>query len=82
MVEELDMLDMRNESKEEAFRRLASQRTDAVLERIRILGNCSNRSHYQYTPDDVDKIVDAILNELVMFQAKFSDTKRRPVFTL
>ena len=73
---------MKTESKEEAFRRLASRRTDEVLKRIRILGNCSNRSHYQYTPDEVERVTDAILDELVKFHARFLDANRRPGFTL
>ena len=73
---------MKTESKEETFRRLASRRTDEVLKRIRILGNCSNRSHYQYTSDEVERITDAILDELVKFNARFLDASRRPGFTL
>lgn len=47
------------ESKAAAFRRLAIPRTNAVLDKLRILGNLSS-SAYEYTPEQVDKIEAAI----------------------
>ena len=65
------------ESKEETFRRLATQRTNAVLERIRILGNCSNTSNYRYTQDEVSKIFAAIRKELDLTEGKFRGSLNR-----
>jgi len=64
----------RTETKKDAFRRLAAQRTNAVLERIRILGNCSNRQLYEYTDEDVRKIFSAIAAEMKAVKAKFSNS--------
>ena len=74
MVQPLERAEpVRRESKAEAFNRLASQRTNALLERLRILGNCANRSLYDYTDEDVRKIFRAIEAEARLTKAKFSD---------
>jgi hypothetical protein len=65
------------ESKAEAFKRLASQRTNAVLERLRILGNCANRGLYDYSEEDVRRIFGAIEGELKLTKAKFTAGKKR-----
>ena len=66
-----------NENKRERFLRLASQRTQEVLSRLRILGNCSNRSVYDYTEDDIDKILDAVKEQLKSTEAKFHFPKHK-----
>ena len=71
----------RNETKRDAFRRLATQRTNAVLERLRILGNCANPSLYEYSQEDVKKIFRAIESEVRTIKAKFSNS-RLPEFRL
>jgi hypothetical protein len=70
-----------NESKRDAFRRLATQRTNAVLERLRILGRCANRQSYEYDSEDVNKIFRTIEIELRDVKAKFKDSKQTK-FTL
>jgi hypothetical protein len=67
----------RTETKREAFRRLASQRTNAVIERIRVLGHCSNPQLYEYTDEDVKKIFRAIEAEVKSVKAKFNGSKPR-----
>lgn len=42
--------------KQERFTRVATRRTNAVLKRLQVLGNCSNRSAYVYTEQDINKI--------------------------
>ena len=63
----------KSQRKRAAFKRLASQRTTAVLERLRILGNCSNRQLYEYSDEDVRKIFSAIAAEMKAVKAKFSN---------
>ena len=43
-------------AKRERFKRLAEQRTNAVLHKLRVLGNCSNRSAYEYTEEEINRI--------------------------
>lgn len=61
-----------SETKKDRFKRLASARTNAVIEKLEILGNCSNRSNYEYTEEEVKQMVLAIerkLNEIkILFQ--------------
>lgn len=69
------------ESKREAFRRLVVPRTNAVLDRLRILGHCANRQLYEYDNEDVNKVFRAIEAELRDVRAKFKNT-RQSRFTL
>ena len=58
-----------SETKKERFKRLASARTNAVIEKLEILGNCSNRSNYEYSEDEVKQMILAVerkLNEVKM----------------
>jgi hypothetical protein len=71
----------RKQKKHDAFRRLASQRTNAVLERLRILGNCSNPQLYWYSDEEIRKIFGAVEKEVRLVKAKFLNS-RRPDFSL
>ena len=62
---------MAKETKRERFVRLAEARTNRVLDDLRLLGNCSSKSNYQYTDDDVRKIFNAIEKELKQTKARY-----------
>lgn len=66
----------KNESKKEAFRRLATHRTNAVLSRLCILGHCSNPQLYEYTQEDVRKMFRAIEAEVRATKAKFVNSSK------
>jgi len=57
--------------KRERFIRLAEKRTNEVLKRLKILGNCSNRQTYSYTKEDIEKIFSAIEKRVKEIKAKF-----------
>lgn len=65
------------ETKREAFRRLAERRTNAVLQRVRVLGNLSNPYAYEYTEEDVRAIFGAIDQELKVTKLKFQNQRKR-----
>jgi len=65
-----------SESKRQAFQRLATKRTNAVLERIRVLGHCANPQLYEYSEEDVRKIFHAIEKELKVVKMKFQNSTR------
>lgn len=67
---------MEKESRSERFKRLASKRTNDILEKIRILGNCYNKSSYEYTEEEVNKIFSEIEKQLKLTKAKFLAGKR------
>ena len=48
------------ETKQDRFVRIAEARTNKIIDMIRLLGNCSSKSTYEYTKDDVKKIFAAI----------------------
>jgi hypothetical protein len=48
------------ESRHEKFRRIAGRRTNDVLEKLRLLGNCSNALNYEYSDNEVDEIFKAV----------------------
>lgn len=62
---------MAKETKRERFVRLAEARTNRILDDLRLLGNCSSKSNYQYTDDDVRKIFNAIEKEVKQAKARF-----------
>jgi hypothetical protein len=66
----------RSESKREAFQRLATKRTNGVLERLRILGHCANPQLYEYSEGDVKKIFRAIEKELRIVKTKFQNSTK------
>lgn len=64
------------ESKQERFRRLATQRTNTVLHRLQILGHCANPQLYDYSEQDVRKIFRAIESEVKAVKAKFTNSSK------
>lgn len=60
-----------NEAKRQKFLRLAEERTNKILQKIRVLGNCSNRGQYEYTTRDVQDIFKAIKSQLAITQERF-----------
>jgi len=68
---------MKNETSHERFLRLATKRTNTILDHLRVLGNCSNRNSYEYTDEEVRKIFNAIDTELQHIKAKFKNSKKK-----
>lgn len=64
------------------FKRLASKRTNEVLRKVKILGNCANRSHYDYSEEEVNKIFYEIERKVREVKAKFSFPNRDKEFKL
>ena len=64
-----------NETAEERFKRVAEARTNAVLDKLRILGNLSNRQMYSYSEEDINKIFSAINKQLREVRVKFNSRK-------
>lgn len=67
----------KKETSQERFKRLATLRTNTVLRRLKVLGNCANRQAYQYSEEDVDKIFYEIERKLKEVKAKFHFPKNR-----
>lgn len=67
------------EEKRARFLKLATLRTNIILDRIRVLGHCSNKSAYNYTENDVEKIFDTLEDELKITKAKFKIREIRKI---
>jgi hypothetical protein len=65
------------ESRSEKFKRVATKRTNELLDKIRILGNCSNKSTYEYTEEEVIKIFKSLEKQLELSKVRFSNKKSK-----
>lgn len=48
------------ETKSEKFKRLAVARVNACLHQMKLIKNLANRNNYEWTDEEVKKIVDAL----------------------
>lgn len=62
---------MAKETKWERFVRIAEARTNRILDNMRLLGNCSSKSNYEYTDEDIKKIFGALEKELKQTKNQF-----------
>ncbi len=62
--------------KRERFKRLAVYRTNEALKRLRVLGNCANRSAYEYIEEEINKIFSEIERKTKDIKAKFHFPKK------
>jgi len=68
-------MDRNNETRRERFVRVATARTNAVIDKIRIIGHLSNKQMYDYSEEDIEKIFAAINKQLRDMRAKFNSKK-------
>jgi hypothetical protein len=61
----------------EKFVRLATKRVSNALKAMQLIGNLSNRSNYDYTEADVQKIFKALQEELSSSKKKFDAAQKR-----
>ena len=52
------------ESKRDRFVRIVENRTNKILDMLRLLANCANKSNYDYDEDDIRQIFAAIEKEV------------------
>jgi len=71
-----------NETSRDRFIRLASQRTQTVLDKCRILGNCANPYLYEYTEEDIRRIFKTLDEALKTTKSKFSAINGKKKFRL
>ncbi len=72
---------MKEETKREKFIRLAENRVNSTIKEINLIGNLANKSNYDYTKDDVDKIIKTLKKSVSDLESKFS-SKNRSEFKL
>lgn len=69
-------MDNKNKLKAERFKKLAETRTNNVLKSLKILGNCANRSLYDYNDEEVRKIFRAINEKIEETKGKFKYSEK------
>ena len=57
----------------ERFENVAARRTQKILDLLDILGNCSNKSNYEYTDEDVRKMFSSIKDKVKNTEAAFGN---------
>jgi hypothetical protein len=70
------------DAKRERFRRLAGARTNTVLKKLKVLGNCANRASYEYSREEVERIFKAIDGKIREIKARFSESSGEEDFKL
>jgi hypothetical protein len=58
--------------KKERFKKVASRRVGQVLESLEKLSRCSDRNNYDYTDEEVSKMVKAIKEGIELLERAFS----------
>jgi hypothetical protein len=61
----------------EKFVRLANKRVSNALKAIQLIGNLSNRSNYDYTEADIQKIFKALQDQVMASKKKFEMAQKR-----
>lgn len=65
------------DNKKDRFIRIAEARTNKIIDMLRLLGNCSNKNAYEYSDSDVEKIFQAIEQELKNAHDRFKLTNSK-----
>ena len=55
------------------FVELANKRVNKAIAQLRLVGNLSNRAAYEFSEEDVRRIVKALQKELDSVRSRFSD---------
>jgi hypothetical protein len=61
----------------ERFENVAARRTQKILDLLDILGNCSNKSNYEYDDDDIRKMFSVIKERTRQVEAIFGNSVSR-----
>lgn len=67
---------MTKEAKSDRFVRLAEARVNKIIKMVRLLGNLSWSSNYEYTTDQVAQIFKALQTELNTARQRFAAGKK------
>ena len=64
-------------SKREKFVDLANKRVTSAIDKIRLIGNLSDRRFYEYSEKDSKQIIDALSKELNSVKSKFKNNAKK-----
>jgi hypothetical protein len=55
------------------FVRLAEARVTKALKSIRVIGNLSNKANYEYSDQDIGRIINALQGEITTLKSRFKN---------
>lgn len=70
----MDINDNKEVIKQQKFERLATSRTNMILQKIRILGNLSDTNRYSYKEEQIEQMFTAIDQEVKRIRDKFNES--------
>lgn len=59
-------------SRRKRFLTVASKRVQKILDSFDTLSNCSNKANYEYTEDDIQKMLKVLKDKLKYLESAFS----------
>lgn len=74
-------IDTKND-KNTKFIELAQKRVQGALDKLRLIGNLSDKKYYSYTEQDVKAIFDALNSELRNARLRFEKAQNKKKFRL
>lgn len=63
-----------NKNKSNNFKRLANSRVNKALSMLKLIGNLSNKSHYNYSDNDIKSIISALEKEIRSMKDRFKNS--------
>jgi len=73
---------MNTEDKNDKFKRVATKRVNDLLKKLDLLENCSNKSHYSYSTEEISKIFSTIDIKLKEVKIAFKSNQPTVEFKL
>jgi hypothetical protein len=67
---------MSKDDKRDKFTRLANNRVNIVLDKLRLIGNLSDKRYYEYSDNDVKAIISSIQKEFSSVKNRFEKNKK------
>ncbi len=67
---------MKTETKRQKFIRLAESRVNSTIKEINLIGNLANKSNYDYSKEDIDKILKTLKRSVSDLESKFTSRNR------
>lgn len=61
-----------NETKADKFKRLMNKRMTVALDKIRLIGNLSNKATYEYTDEQIAKVISTLRNDIDWLEREFA----------
>ncbi len=70
------MAKAKSKSRKERFKEVAGRRVQKVLDDIDSLSNCANKSTYEYTDEEIRKMMRAINEKVTLLKLAFTTSSK------